>query len=172
MAGPRRKVDLEAENAELRAQNALLREQVATLRVEVEELKRRLGQNSSNSSKPPSSDPPMSRQERRALARKRAKESLRKQGGQPGHEGKHRQMAPPERVDEAFEHQPGECSGCGHAFRASLYRRRRTRSGGGQLALGRESSELRRTSSDAGAVLIALEIDVASLAHIVSMPCV
>lgn len=97
----------------------LLREQVAALTAEVEELKRRLGQNSRNSSKPPSSDPPMSRQQRRALARERAKESLRKAGGQPGHEGKHRQMAPPERVDEAFEHRPGRCSGCGHGFDGS-----------------------------------------------------
>lgn len=116
MAGSRREADLEAQNAELRAENTLLREQVAALTAEVEELKRRLGQNSRNSSKPPSSDPPMSRQERRKLARERAKESLRKAGGQPGHEGKHRQMAPPEQVDETFEHLPERCSGCGHGF--------------------------------------------------------
>jgi len=97
-------------------------ELVLELRAEVEELKRRLGQNSGNSSKPPSSDPPMSRQERRALARKRAKESLRKAGGQPGHEGKHRQMAPPERVDEFFEHRPERCSGCGNGFEGTEQR--------------------------------------------------
>ena len=119
MAGSRREADLEAQNTELRAENALLRERVAALTAEVEELKRRLGQSSRNSSKPPSSDPPMSRQERRALARERAKESLRKAGGQPGHEGKHRQMAPPERVDETFEHLPERCSGCGHGFEGS-----------------------------------------------------
>lgn len=89
---------------------------VLALQERIEELERRLGQNSGNSSKPPSSDPPMSRQERRAPARERAKESLRKQGGQPGHEGSHRQMAPPEWVDEAFEHRPERCSGCGHGF--------------------------------------------------------
>ena len=91
-------------------------ELVLALRAEVEELRRQLAQSSRNSSKPPSSDSPMTRQERRALARKRAKESLRKAGGQPGHEGKHRQMAPPERVDEAFEHPPERCAGCGHSF--------------------------------------------------------
>lgn len=91
-------------------------ELVLALMAEVEEFKRRLDQNSSNSSKPPSSDSPMSRQQRRALAREKAKESLRKQGGQPGHGGKHRQMASPEQVDETFEHRPERCSGCGHAF--------------------------------------------------------
>jgi len=60
----------------------------------------------------------MTRQERRAEARRRAKESLRKQGGQPGHEGKSREMAPPERVDETFEHLPVSCE-CGHAFEGS-----------------------------------------------------
>ncbi len=82
----------------------------------IEELERRLGQNSSNSSMPPSTDPPMTRQQRRALARERAKKSLRKPGGQPGHEGKHRQMAPPEKVDETFECLPDACSGCGLVF--------------------------------------------------------
>ena len=94
----------------------MLREQVASLTANVEDLKRRLGQNSTNSSRPPSSDPPMTRQQRRALARERAKKSLRKPGGQPGHEGKHRQMAPPERLDGAFERLPDACSGCGRAF--------------------------------------------------------
>lgn len=103
------------ENAELRAENAALRERI-------EELERRVGQNSRNSSKPPSSDPPMSRQQRRELARKRAKESLRKAGGQPGHEGSHRQMAPPELVDETFEHTPERCSGCGHGFEGAEQR--------------------------------------------------
>jgi transposase len=115
VAESRREVDLEAENAKLKAENAALRERI-------EELERRLGQNSSNSSKPPCSDSPMSRQERRALARKRAKESLRKAGAQPGPEGKHRQMAAPERVDETFERPPERCSGCGHAFDGSEQR--------------------------------------------------
>ena len=65
---------------------------------------------------PPSTDPPMTRQQRRALARERAKKSLRKPGGQPGHEGKHRQMASPEKVDETFECLPDACSGCGLVF--------------------------------------------------------
>ena len=51
-----------------------------------------------------------------------SKESLRKAGGQPGHEGKHRQMAPPEQVDETFEHRPERCSGCGNGFDGSEQR--------------------------------------------------
>jgi hypothetical protein len=40
----------------------------------------------------------MSRQQRPALARERAKGSLRKQGGQPGHEGKARELAAADRI--------------------------------------------------------------------------
>ena len=83
----------------------------------IEELERRLFQSSRNSSKPPSSDPPMTRAERSRLAREQAKKlSQRKAGGQPGHEGSHRQMAPPERVDRTSDHLPDACSGCGHDF--------------------------------------------------------
>ena len=73
--------------------------------VEMQELRRRLGQNSSNSSRPPSSDPPQTP--------KRATRgpSGRKAGGQPGHGGSHRQMvADP---DATVEHLPEHCSGCG-----------------------------------------------------------
>ncbi len=72
----------------------------------IEELERRGGRDSQNSSMPPSSDPPMSRQQRRALARERAKASLRGPGGQPGHEGKTRELAAPERVNRSAEHLP------------------------------------------------------------------
>jgi transposase len=119
VAGSRREVELEARIEELRAQNALLLEQVAALRAEVEELRRRLGQDSGNSSLPPSSDPPKSRAERRRAAREAYKRSMRKSGGQPGHEGKTRELVAPERLDESFEHLPECCGGCGHAFDGS-----------------------------------------------------
>ncbi len=89
--------------------------EVAALRERVDEHERLLKRDSTNSSLPPSRDPPLTRQQRRALARERAKASLRKPGGQPGHEGKTREMAPPERIDERFEHLPDMC-GCGHLF--------------------------------------------------------
>lgn len=95
-----------------------LQRRVAEMAGRIEELERQVNRNSGNSSMPPSSDPPMTRQERRAEARRRAKESLRKQGGQAGHEGKSREMAPPERVDEVFEHLPVSCE-CGQAFEGS-----------------------------------------------------
>lgn len=89
---------------------------VMALQERVEELERRLSQDSRNSSKPPSSDPPKSRAERRREAREKAKEwSKRKPGGQPGHEGKTREMVGAERVDEVCLHLPERC-GCGHAF--------------------------------------------------------
>jgi transposase len=89
--------------------------EVAALRERVDEHERLLKRDSTNSSLPPSRDPPLTRQQRRALARERAKASLRKPGGQPGHEGKTREIAPAERVDERFEHLPERCD-CGHRF--------------------------------------------------------
>lgn len=84
----------------------------------IEELERRLSRNSSNSSKPPSSDEPKSRAERRRKARQAFKRSMRKSGGQPGHKGKTREPVAPERVDERLEHLPQVC-GCGHTFDGS-----------------------------------------------------
>lgn len=107
------------ELAELRAENALLRAENAALRERIEELERRLNRDSRNSSMPPSQDPPKSRAERRREARAKLKElSRRKPGGQPGHEGKHREMTPVERVDRSTEHLPEACS-CGHRFDGS-----------------------------------------------------
>lgn len=93
-------------------------EQVVALRAEVEELGRQVGRSSSNSSTPPSQDPPKSRAERRTAAREAYKRSMRGSGGQPGREGKTREMASPEQVDRRFEHLPGPCE-CGHCFSGS-----------------------------------------------------
>ncbi|MCA1699002.1 MAG: transposase, partial [Actinobacteria bacterium] len=72
-------------------------------------LERRLGRSSCNSSQPPSADPP-------GKAPKRGKDrSGRKQGAQPGHEGKGRPLLPAWVVDEVVEHWPTDC-GCGHVF--------------------------------------------------------
>lgn len=64
---------MEAENAKLRAENA--------------ELKRRLGQDSSNSSVPPSKDSIAAKAKRRADRSSRVRSADRKPGGQPGREG-------------------------------------------------------------------------------------
>jgi len=54
-----------AENATLRAENATLTEQVTVLTAQVTQLEERLGQNSRNTSKPPSSDGPGSAEGKR-----------------------------------------------------------------------------------------------------------
>ena len=45
--------------------------------------------------------------------------STRGRGGQPGHEGRHRQLLPPEQVDELVEHWPERCQSCAHVFDVS-----------------------------------------------------
>ena len=92
--------------------------EVPALRERIEELERRAGRDSGNSSMPPSSDAPKSRAERRRLAREAYKRSKRKSGGQPGHEGKTRETVASERVDERVAHLP-DCCCCGHEFDGS-----------------------------------------------------
>jgi len=84
---------------------------VAQLQGKVASLEARLEKDSTNSSKPPSSDGPAERAERGSEA-----ESDRDQGAQPGHEGHHRQPADPEDVDEVEEVTPDECRACGHGL--------------------------------------------------------
>src|SRR5664279_1151871 len=77
---------------------------------------------SRNSSVAPSADKSLSRQERRALARTKAKEALsrdgerREAGGQPGHRGSGRGLLGEDQMKEIIDHYPSECSGCGHEF--------------------------------------------------------
>ena len=68
------------------------------LSARIEELERKvalLTKDSSNSSKPPSSDGPSSR----PAIRRRKKSRHRKPGGQPGHKGTNRDLVPIEKVD-------------------------------------------------------------------------
>ncbi len=98
-----------------------LLDRVVAHEVRLEELERRLGRDSSNSDSPPSSDPPKSRAERRRKAREAYKRSMRKSGGQPGHQGKTRELVAPERLDDRVEHLPDACD-CGHVFDGSEQR--------------------------------------------------
>jgi transposase len=82
-----------------------LAQRVVTLEAEVRELRARLEQNSSNSSRPPSSDPPSA--PRRAPA-----PTGRARGGQPGHVAHQRRLVPPERVDRIIDHHPTQCGQC------------------------------------------------------------
>jgi transposase len=95
-------------NARLVAANAEQASLIARLNARVAELERRLGKDSSNSSRPPSSDglgkPPAPRQQRRDGGGRRA-------GKQPGAPGAHlAQVADP---DEVVVHRPVICASCG-----------------------------------------------------------
>lgn len=84
-----------------------LRAEVAELKAENAELRRQLGLNSRNSSKPPSSDSPFVKPAPKSLRRKTG----RKPGGQPGHPGS--TLALVDDPNERERHEPGSCGGCG-----------------------------------------------------------
>ena len=104
--GPLDAAGYEAIIAELRAQTAVLLARVA-------ELERRLGRNSTNSSKPPGSDglnkPPRTRSLR--------ERSGKLPGGQKGHHGKTLTRTPT--PDAVVDHFPTACGNCGGALRSS-----------------------------------------------------
>src|SRR6266508_1502105 len=92
---------------QLREANARLVAANAALAARVAELERRLGKDSSNSSRPPSSDglgkPPAPRQQRRGGGRA--------PGKQPGAPGAHLAQVPD--PDQVVVHRPVACEGCG-----------------------------------------------------------
>jgi transposase len=96
------------------ARIAELEAKLAVALARIAELEARLGLNSSNSSKPPSSDPPWAKPA--AKPRKRRAPSGRKAGGQPGHKGAHRELLPVEQVGRVVEHRPKGCEHCRAAF--------------------------------------------------------
>ena len=116
-----RDADLAARDADLAARDdhiARLEEQldrvlaqlgrVAELEAELAKLRELLGRDSSNSNKPPSSDPPGTG----AKAPKEKKSEGRRRGGQRGHEGSHRGLLPAERMDAFEDHLPCTCARC------------------------------------------------------------
>jgi transposase len=73
----------------------------------IEELERRVGMNSKNSSRPPSQDPPG------ASPRAPRKSSGRKRGGQKGHPGRYRKLVAPGRLSEPpVQCWPERCGDC------------------------------------------------------------
>lgn len=88
---------------QLEALVAQLSEQIEALATRVAELEARLSQDSSNSSRPPSSDGP---QVKRGVPRP---PSGRPRGGQTGHRKHHRVILQP---DEVVDHKPGRCDRC------------------------------------------------------------
>jgi transposase len=81
-------------------------EQIARLQARVAELEARLGMNSRNSHKPPSSDGPA-----KPAPKSLRGKSGRKPGGQPGHPG--HALALVDDPDETIVHLPECCTGCG-----------------------------------------------------------
>jgi transposase len=109
--------ELRTANAALHAKLGELQRANAALQARVGELERRLGKDSSNSSKPPSSDglgkPTRAKQRSADQAAGR-----RKPGKQPGAPGAHlAQVAEP---DQVVEHMPQRCGGCGQDLDGAL----------------------------------------------------
>jgi transposase len=98
----------DAQNAALTAVVVELTAQVAALTASVEALQRQLGRDSSNSSKPPSSDAPWAKP---APKRSSRSKTGRKQGKQPGTAGSWRPLA--DDPNETVLLEPGPCAGCG-----------------------------------------------------------
>ena len=100
----------EPSKEELIALIAALRAENASLKARIAELERRLGLNSSNSGKPPSSDG----LKKPARVKSLRERSGKKPGGQKGHKGETlRQVTDP---DEVVDHYPSACSMCGAGF--------------------------------------------------------
>ena len=81
--------------------------EIERLKTEVAALRERLGQNSTNSSRPPSSDSPQHRRP------SRREPSGKKQGAQLGHQGAGRKLKPVEEVDHVVDLRPVRCRKCG-----------------------------------------------------------
>jgi len=134
---PLNRQELQRENKQLREENERLRKkvtesekqvadcekqvadcekQIADCEKQIADLERQLAgrgalwaKDSTNSSKPPSSDGPAAAR-RLKPARCRGR---RKPGGQKGHPGRHRELQPLERVDEIVAVLPPDCRHCG-----------------------------------------------------------
>ena len=100
--------------AALQAEIALLRSENAALMARLADLERRLGLNSSNSGKPPSSDglkkPPRVSSLRES--------SGKKTGGQKGHPGE--TLRRTETPDTTIDHYPPACTTCGAALTTAM----------------------------------------------------
>ncbi len=105
--------------AEQQKQIADAARQIADAEKQIADLERQLAlhkQNSTNSSKPPSSDGLAGEPRQRG----RRKKSRRKAGGQPGHRGAHRPLLPLSQVNEIRPVLPPQCQRCGHTLPTQL----------------------------------------------------
>lgn len=123
---PPTREELQHENERLRKEIERLREKVAESEKAIEDQEKKIAdlerqlagrkKDSTNSSKPPSSDgPAAARREKPARCRGR-----RKPGGQKGHPGRHRELEPLERVDHIVPVLPSDCRHCGQSLPQQL----------------------------------------------------
>ena len=108
---------LRRELAEREQQLADAQKRIADAKKQIADLERQLAlrqQNSTTTSKPPSSDGLAGRQRERG----RRTKSRRKPGGQPGHSGHARPLVPTERVNTSVDLVPEACRHCQHALHA------------------------------------------------------
>ena len=89
--------------------SAAVRAVIERLERRIAELEAQLKQNSTNSSKPPSSDFP-------GVVREPKKPTGKKRGGQAGHPGHFRARIPEDRVNHTLPHRPEMCRGCGESL--------------------------------------------------------
>ncbi len=92
---------------------AALEQVVVELTARLATVEARLAQNSTNSSRPPSSDPPGTPKPAVPPA------TGRRPGGQPGHPGRARAVLAAAQVDEVIVCVPERCRGCGAALSAT-----------------------------------------------------
>src|SRR3954451_8005741 len=85
-------------------------QRLQVLQQQVAQLTERLNQNSTNSSRPPSSDPP------HVKRRPPTQSSGRKRGGQPGHARQQRPLVPREQLKQAIPVKPPACRTCGESL--------------------------------------------------------
>lgn len=99
---------IEQQQKTIETQQVLIKER----HKEIQDLKEKLGTNSSNSSKPPSGDlfKPNDGEDNKD---KKDQKNKRKRGGQPGHAGVARALLPTEEVDHVEQHQPPKHCDCG-----------------------------------------------------------
>ncbi len=76
---------------------------------EIELLKQKIASDSTNSSKPPSSDGP-------EVKKKNKAPSNRKPGGQKGHKGKNRSLLSTDEMDHVYDLYPPACESCGRSL--------------------------------------------------------
>ena len=110
----RRETDAD-ELERLRRENEQLRRQLAEQAKQIAELRRQLAmrqQNSTTTSKPPSSDGLAGNPRVRGRRRK----SRRKRGGQPGHPGHSRGLVPADHVNRLIHLRPRRCRHCDHTL--------------------------------------------------------